>query len=319
MLRPRLLTALVFLGFIGITTNSNHSFAQQIIDDSFQLPIIPPTFKPYQGPVILIDEAHNNAGLLRENFRPFKKLLENDGYRIISSHSAFRAKALAPGKILIIINALASENVNKSSLPVFPAFSSEEILAVCRWVRKGGALLLIADHMPFPGAAEALAREFDIVFSNGFAIDTVHWDPLIFRKSDGSLAVHPITEGRNPAERIDSVATFWGQAFQALDQKVKSLFIFGKDIVTYNPDTAWRFNEHTKVIPVQGWLQASTIKYGKGRVLILGEAGLLSAQLVGRQRVRMGMNSRLAKQNPQFILNAMHWLSGLLEPDKEEK
>jgi len=27
----------------------------------------------------------------------------------------------------------------------------------------------------------------------------------------------------------------------------------------------------------------------------------------------MGMNDPIAKQNPQFLLNVMHWLSGLLQ------
>lgn len=302
----------IFLLLIILKFIISHTFAQEVADDSFHLPVIIPTFKSNLGPVLLIDEAHNNGGLLEENYRPFKKILERDGYRIVPISSAFTAEVLSKGQILVIINALALENLNKWSLPVSPAFSHKEILAVCTWVYNGGALLLVADHMPFPGAAQALAHEFGVTFTNGFAIDTVHWDALVFRKSDGSLAVHPITEGRNPSEKIDSVATFWGQAFQAFDQKVKSLFIFREHVVTYNPDTAWRFNEHTRVIPVKGWMQASTLAYGKGRVLILGEAGLLSAQIVGPRRVRMGMNSRLAEQNPQFILNAMHWLSGLL-------
>ena len=39
----------------------------------------------------------------------------------------------------------------------FNSKTSDEITAVAAWVREGGALLLIADHMPFPGAAGTLA------------------------------------------------------------------------------------------------------------------------------------------------------------------
>ena len=55
------------------------------------------------------------------------------------------------------------------------------------------------------------------------------------------------------------------------------------------------------------------MKAGKGRVAIFGEAAMFSAQLAGPQKRPMGMNDPVAKQNPQFLLNIMHWLSGLLQ------
>jgi len=304
----RISLVLIFL-LVSIT---NNALSQQVADDAFPLPEIAPAFKRDRGPVVLMDAYHNNAGLLEGDYRPFGKLLEKDGYRIKQVKEAFTADVLSRGQILLIINPLATENVGNWKLPVFPAFSPHEISAICKWVYNGGALLLTADHMPFPGASETLALEFGVTFTNGFAIDTVHWDPLVFRKSDGSLATHPITNGSNPSEKIDSVASFWGQAFRSSNPESTGLFMFGQNVVSYNPDTAWRFNEHTPVIPVQGWQQGAALSYGKGRALILGEAGMLSAQLVGPRRVPMGMNSPIAKQNLQFILNAMHWLSCLL-------
>lgn len=308
----RIFRVLIFLSTGWLMSISNNVFSQQIADDSFQLPEIKPAFKNGSGPIVLMDAYHNNAGMFDGNYRPFGKLLQKDGYSIRQINETITADVLSRGQILIIINPLASGNVDKWILPVFPAFSPSEISAITKWVFNGGSLLLAADHMPFPGASESLAREFGVIFTNGFAIDTVHWDPLVFKKSDASLAAHPITNGNNRSENIDSVATFWGQAFRTTNPWATGLFMFGDNIVSFNPDTAWRFNEHTPVIPVQGWLQAVALTHGKGRVLILGEAGMLSAQVAGQNRVRMGMNSRRAKQNPQFILNAMHWLSGLL-------
>ena len=83
------------------------------------------------------------------------------------------------------------------------------------WVSSGGSLLLIADHMPFPGAAADLAGAFGILFSNSYAGE-VGGDSriLVFQGSDGSLADHPITRGRNPTEHVQSVMTFTGQAFR---------------------------------------------------------------------------------------------------------
>jgi hypothetical protein len=81
--------------------------------------------------------------------------------------------------------------------------------------------------------------------------------------------------------------------------------------VSYEPERAWRFTATTPTFPVQGWLQAAALTLGRGRVFVLGEAGMLSAQLTGPNRVPAGMNAPVAGQNQQFVLNILHWLSGL--------
>ncbi len=65
------------------------------------------------------------------------------------------------------------------------------------------------------------------------------------------------------------------------------------------------------VLSVAGWLQGGTRKLDQGRVAILGEAAMCTAQLEGT--VPDGMNAPQASQNAQFCLNVMHWLSGLLD------
>jgi len=50
---------------------------------------------------------------------------------------------------------------------------------------------------------------------------------------------------------------------------------------------------------------------GKGKVILMGEAGMLSAQIVMPQQMKFGMN-RSGIDNRQLALNMMHWLSGLL-------
>ncbi len=52
--------------------------------------------------------------------------------------------------------------------------------------------------------------------------------------------------------------------------------------------------------------------FGKGRVVVMGEAAELSAQVAGLDR-KMGMNVP-GIDNRQMALNILHWLSGLLEP-----
>jgi len=58
--------------------------------------------------------------------------------------------------------------------------------------------------------------------------------------------------------------------------------------------------------------QGIAFKFGKGRVVVVGAAGTLSAQLAGRENSPIGMNYP-GIDNKQLALNVMHWLSGLLK------
>lgn len=82
-------------------------------------------------------------------------------------------------------------------LPSRPAFAEAEVAALEQWVRRGGALLLIADHMPVAGHTETLAAAFGIRFHNGFALDARGNGQITFRRSEGSLVAGPVADGRS--------------------------------------------------------------------------------------------------------------------------
>jgi hypothetical protein len=83
--------------------------------------------------------------------------------------------------------------------------------------------------------------------------------------------------------------------------------------IVLEPRVAWQFDEKTPTVPGAGLLQGAALAFGKGRVAVFGEAAMCSVQLGGgARRVPMGMNDPAAPQNPQFLLNIMHWRSGLL-------
>ena len=299
-----------FLSLVGLIAPFVPIGAQQVADSSFKPPIGSPAHAVGTGPVVAIDEAHANFHRAGGRYMPFAELLRRDGYRVRSNTAPFARAALDSFRVLVIANALAPENEQRWVLPNPSAFSVAEIAAVREWVRDGGSLLLIADHMPMAGAAADLALEFGAVFGNGFASDsTGNTGPIRFRRADQTLQPHPILEGRNRAERIDSVTSFTGQAFRLIGPGTPLMVLRRSTLIL--PIVAWQFPDSIPRMRADGMLQGAAVQFGRGRVVLLGEAAMLSAQLGGPQRQPMGMNHPVAAQNPQFVLNVLHWLTRL--------
>jgi hypothetical protein len=61
-----------------------------------------------------------------------------------------------------------------------------------------------------------------------------------------------------------------------------------------------------------GRAQAVALKFGRGRVVVLGEGDTLSAEIYGNPPRRVGMNVPEC-DNRQLALNLAHWLSGLMD------
>lgn len=281
---------------------------QQIADPGFNVRVDTPSYTK-SFPRVLFDEAHNNFHTSTGRYKPFADLIFSDGYQVSVNRRPFSKESLQTHKVLIIANALGAEEMDEEGAAQ-SAFTDAEVKAVHDWVRGGGALLLIADHAPFGGAAEALAKQFGVSMSKGFVIDREHSDSegggrLIFSRENKLLLDHPITHGRTDAERINRVITFTGQALKGPEGSVEFMKL-GPAAV----DIPSR--EATNRIPVGGQAQGLAFKFGKGRVVIMGEAAMLSAQLAGPQRGPMGMNVP-GSDNRQLALNIMHWLSGLLK------
>lgn len=304
-MRGRLLLALA-LAAAGV------AHGQQVADPDFKPEIKTPSYKAGRGPRVCVDEAHRNFHTASGRYAPFAELLRRDGYDVRPSAAAFTAESLKNCDVLVIANALGERNVSSWTLPIDPAFTEEEAAAVDDWVRRGGALLLIVDHMPMPGANQRLASRFGVRFSNGFALVPDVNAPLVFRRADGTLADHAVTRGRGAAERVESVATFTGSAFR-LERGGEPLMTFGPRVISLEPETAWQFTEATPRVEVRGWLQGAALGHGKGRAAVFGEAAMFTAQLAGPNRNKVGMNSPDAPHNARLLLNVMRWLTGKLK------
>jgi hypothetical protein len=289
---------------ISILTFSAASFAQQIADSAFVYANKNPLYQQKKGTVITLDEAHCNYHTLSGRYYTFGQLLEQDGYNLNAGRSAFTSAYLSAIKILVIANALP--DTGEWKLPTKSAFTATEVSDVKNWVSSGGSLFLIADHMPFPGAASQLALAFGFNLINSSAVRKDK-KAEIFSRERKTLTANKITNGRNKSEQVDSIRIFGGSAFIA----PAAATIISKLDDGYNiflPTTASRMNDTTAVFSGLGLVNGAFMEYGLGRIVVFGEAATFSAQLQGEEKRKMGMNNPQAVQNPQFLLNIIHWL-----------
>ena len=299
------------------------SCAQQVADSTFDARVAKPAYTA-SHPRVLFDEAHHNFHTTTGRYKPFATLIANDGYHVTANPASLTRPLLDGHDVLVIANA-AGEGWDSDSGLVHPAFMSDECDAVRDWVRAGGALLLIADHAPFGTSAETLAQRFGVSMGKGYTIDSTHADPesrnpscLVYSRANGLLGDHTITRGRDSTERVARVIAFTGQSLQGPPGSVAFLKLgdHARDLPlrTFASARSWSLAlKDTQ--PAAGRAQGIAFTFGKGRVVVLGEAAMLSAQVVlrpgGGVAFRMGMNHP-GIDNRQLALNIMHWLSGAL-------
>jgi hypothetical protein len=108
------------------------------------------------------------------------------------------------------------------------------------------------------------------------------------------------------------VVTFTGQAFEVPTNAI-SILRFDQRYLLLETDTAWVFDSRTRYTPINNWSQGAYMKFGKGRVVMFGEAAMFTAQLAGPSKARVGMNSDYAEENYKLLLNIIHWLDRKFE------
>ena len=301
--------------------------AQQVADPGFDVSVKTPAYTR-DHPRVVIDEAHRNFHTMDGRYKPFATLLRNDGYDVQPGRAPFSNASLAGVRVLVIANALGEgATVSIDSSP--PAFTDAECDAVSAWVTGGGSLLLISDHTPMGDANEALGRRFGVTMGKGFvrSTDARFYMPnqppqLLFSRENGRLADHAITRGRTAEERVNRVVSFTGQSL-TVPAGAAAILVLGpdaweaptrdeaqllaRDAAAANAGATFT---STHGVAVPGRAQGVALTVGAGRVVILGEAAMMSAQLAGadgNQRP-MGMNVP-GSDDKQFALNILHWLS----------
>ena len=283
--------------------------AQQIGDHTYVPPIGEQAFEEGAGPVVVIDEAHNNYHTAEGRYKTFAEFLRGHGCMVLPGTQPLSLPVLSSADIYVISNALPERNIEDWSLPIDNAFTTEEVDALALWVREGGSLFLIADHMPMPGAIDSLALRFDIHFSNGFALfEGKPGRGMMFTRMHETLRPHWITDTPVDGMSIDSVVTFTGSAFRVKAEHAP-LLVFGGRMFSVEPEVAWEFDENTKRVNVEAWRQGAALTFGKGRIVVFGEAAMFSAQVSGERRMPVGMNAPEGKKNAPLLVNIIRWLA----------
>ncbi|WMN11641.1 hypothetical protein QYS49_39105 [Marivirga salinae] len=280
--------------------SSLNLFSQQQPDLDFPINIENPQYNGDETALIGIDASHNNMHTLKTNFVPFAKLMEADGYQPISIEE-ITEEALDSINIFVIANALNSSNIRNWRRPIANAFTKSEIKIIEKWVKDGGSLLVIADHMPFAGATNELAKKFGFTYEDGFVMkEGESWPPDTYSKKAGNLFDTPITKN------IDSLAAFTGSALIPPEDAI----IIAKFPQTHKlliPEIAWQFEENTIEKSIENVVMGAIKNHGNGKVAFFTEAAMFTAQIV-QEKHKVGFNSPAAPQNIQFVLNTIHWL-----------
>jgi hypothetical protein len=280
----------------------------QLADPDFDTKVAHPAYaKTPKHPRVLFDEAHHNFHTVSGRYKPFADLMTSDGYQVIPNREKFSRDGLQKGDILVIANALGAERMGQPEA-ANPAFTDAECEAVRAWIVDGGSLLFVSDHAPMGSAAECLAKRLGVSMSKGATSDPPHSEGqatfLVFTRQNQLLSDHPITRGRDQSERVNRVQTFTGTSVKGPEGSVPILKLADTAV-----DLAM---DDDKPASAAGRARGVAFSLGKGRVVVMGEAAELSAQVFGVHE-KFGINVP-GLDNRQLAINIMHWLSGLLEP-----
>ena len=274
-------------------------------DRSFDTTVRTPAYTE-RGPIVLFDEAHRNIHKANHTYAPFADLIQSDGYRLRRGRRLISEAELRGIDIVVIVNALGGNERNDDY-----AFSEAECATLVEWVRNGGSLLLITDHYPTGSAVANLAERLGVSMSGGVTEDSTSYDErfdpshIVF----ADLPAHPITRD------VSRVLTFTGQSLSVPDVATPLLPLSASAVDRAAAPRVERVGGdvlvHVEYGPgssAAGRAQAIAMDFDNGRVVVLAEAAMASAQLSAYDGSPFGMNVS-GNDNRQFVLNIMHWLS----------
>ena len=279
-----------------LLTLATASGAQEQVDDPTFDVRVPEPQLARQAPKLLFDEAHFNVHRADKTYRAFVDLVRNDGARVSVNHARFTSKSLSSYRLLVIAGALGAALEDETQAKR-PAFTPDEIKAVKQWVARGGGLLLLTDHEPVSSASADLAKAFGVSSSGLVVLDREHRFPnfyptnVLATPQNGLLKTHPLSCG------VQNVLIFGGQSLTLPEKAI----VVGIGSSARTPDDPAK---------PTGNAQVGAFHFGRGRVVIAGDMGMLSAQrMVDKDQSNpWGMNVP-GIDNRRLVLNVVRWLA----------
>jgi hypothetical protein len=267
------------------------------VDPQYAPAVAVPTWSAGDGPAVLFDDGHLNPYSSAKGYAPLAALLRADGYTVRTDDNAGRAEVLRRAKLVVVANPLDGLGLLRQAglragrdIAAFAgaAMIATEMDTLEAWVRNGGSLLLVADPAPFGAAAAPLAERFGVQMLDHEVADpdyALPGEPTIvqFNREAGRLGDHPILSGGDGVGLLVRVVAFGGQALRYGPEATPLLRL--------GPDAA----------------MAVAVEAGRGRVVVLGDADLLSAVRIDAGRVA-GLPWPDA-DNTTFARNVFRWLS----------
>ena len=316
----------LILSVLALATPALAQQQQQMGDPTFR-PVVEAPAYPADGPLIQLDAAHGSTQTIDGRYAGFAALARADGYRVRAGEQPLDVPGALDGvDVLVIANAVAPVDGSRPH-----AFTEAEIAALDAWIREGGSLLLAVDHAPYGSANETLGRAFGVEMGQGYAFrieDGQATTQLYFSAEDGTLGDHPILRGRNDGEVLSRLLSFTGQSLSGPPGAAVLMALRPADREAVNLRNLQQINRRMEAdpssreavlaelarpaLPAQGLAFA----HGEGRVVALGEAGMLTAQIIRSQTETGYEDFQFGLQTPghddrQFALNLLHWLSRL--------
>ena len=96
----------VVLSLLALAITSADLGGQQVVDSSYAPShVSPPAYAAGTGPVVVIDEAHQNFHTMSARYLPFARLLRADGYVVHRGTARYDSAALAGVRLLVVARA----------------------------------------------------------------------------------------------------------------------------------------------------------------------------------------------------------------------
>jgi hypothetical protein len=280
--------------------------------DPYYAPVVShPAYPTGAGPVVGV-LGRETAYTIDDRYEGFARLLRADGYDLRSFDEAFVPGCSASPASCAWLQALLRVDTLVVANPSAP-IPAEEADLLMGWLTgsvgcEGGCaprrLFLAAGHERIPSepaddhpaAIAALGARLGLTWP-GASLNqrTFALAPPTDAASQGELAPHAIIVGRADGESTASIEIGAGAtAFQRVGAGTHAILTLPSGV----PDAP------------AGYAQGMAIEIGTtGRVYVSGDADMHTA-LIRRGIGRFGMHR--TPHDEQYLLNAMHWLDGLL-------